>query len=426
MRESLNLPGLNRIVQATLTLLLTGFSAGMADPGEARPSPLPCAVWVVRNALESPAAWGRAMDAVERVGCSRIYIQVSGRWDAYYASGVFRPPARDPRAEGWEDPVARAVADAHARGLEVHAWVNALLAWSAPEPPQDPAHVFRRHPDWFLSDAEGRSMRSLGRAELDRAGLTGEGWFLDPARSEVRTELRRFVLELALRYPVEGIHLDYIRYPAGWAPPDGTATIAHLVGLIRDDLARIRPAVSLSAAVLPVPAEARRSFGQAWDEWLASGIVDEVLPMVYRSSAEAINQVVEGYPSPVPRERLWIGVRLDHLDPAEVRRAAATLAEAGVAGVALFSHNLLLEDPAWQDAGRLALVGDLFDLVGPDAAGADPHPADRAVDARADRLQVGEEPATALVVGVADPVAMARSLAADVTDLGHGRLDPVP
>ena len=251
-----------------------------------------CDVWVVRNALASRAAWEEALSAVQRVGCRRIYLQVSGRWDAFYPSQVFGPPARAPFGLGWEDPFGEALADARARGLEVHAWVNAMLAWSAEEPPTA-GHVFRSHPEWFVADARGRSMRSLSRAELDRRGLRGEGWFLDPAVLEVRSELRRFILELVLRYPVDGVHLDYIRYPSGWAPPGGAATVSYLVGLIRDDLARVRPDVPLSAAVLPVPEVARETFGQDWAEWLARGILDEAVPMVYRGDAAAVVEVVE-------------------------------------------------------------------------------------------------------------------------------------
>ncbi|HKY60983.1 MAG TPA: family 10 glycosylhydrolase, partial [Gemmatimonadota bacterium] len=247
----------------------------------------------------------------------------------------------------WEDPFGEALAEARARGIEVHAWVNAMLAWSAEEPPRA-GHVFRSHPDWFVADAGGRSMRSLSRAELDRRGLRGEGWFLDPAVLEVRTELRRFILELVLRYPVDGVHLDYIRYPSGWAPVGGAATVSYLVGLIRDDLATVRPAVRLSAAVLPVPQVAGRSFGQDWVGWLGRGILDEAVPMVYRDDAAAIEEVVDAYPDAVPRGRLRIGVRLDGIGPDEVRRAARELAGEGVPGVALFSHNLLMEDRAWR------------------------------------------------------------------------------
>lgn len=380
----------------------------------------PCAVWIVRNALESPEAWRTAVEAVERVGCRRIYLQVSGRWDAFFGSQVFPVPARDPRGAGWEDPVALAVADAHARGLEVHAWVNALLAWSSPDPPLDPDHVFLSHPDWFVRDTAGRSMRLLSRADLDRRGLTGEGWFLDPGQRDVRTELRRFVIELAGRYPLDGVHLDYIRYPAGWAPAVGAETIGYLVGLIRDDLARVRPAAALSAAVLPVPAVARQSFGQGWEEWLTRGIVDEVVPMVYRGSAQAVLRVVESYPPAVDRSRLRVGVRLDQIAPEEVRAAAARLNAGGFVGVALFSHNLLIEDPAWRRAGEVArLESGLLDLLGADAARADPDPSHGAVDLGPDGLEIGQEPPAGLVVGMADPVPGLGRFSADMTDLGH-------
>ena len=190
-------------------------------------------------------------------------------------------------------------------------------------------------------------MRELTRPELDRAGLTGEGWFLDPAQTGVRTELRRFVLELATRYAVDGVHLDYIRYPSGWAPPDAAEHVTRLIALIRADLAQVRPGIPLSAAVMPVPAVARESFGQDWSDWLAKGIVDEVAPMVYRETPSAVEGVVGNWPAELPRERAWVGVRIDRLNPAEVAETRRRLRDHGVGGVALFSHNLLLELPVW-------------------------------------------------------------------------------
>lgn len=333
-------------MSATLTVSWPGAAPAQGG-GSDGPASSGCAVWVVRNALSSPSAWTAALAAVERVGCRSIYLQVSGRWDAYYPSRVFGPPAASPFAPGWEDPFGQAVEQARARGIEVHAWVNAMLAWSAEAPP--PAdHVFRSHPDWFVADVRGRSMRSLSRAELDGRGLRGEGWFLDPAVMDVRTELRRFILELVLRYPVAGVHLDYIRYPSGWAPADGPETVSYLVGLVRDDLALVRPGARLSAAVLPVPEEARRTFGQDWGGWLARGIIDEAVPMVYRGDAAAVGAIVSRYAPTLPRQRIRVGVRLDLIPPGEVRRAAAELSELGVAGIALFSHNLLMEDGAWR------------------------------------------------------------------------------
>jgi len=312
-----------------------------------------CAVWVVRNALQSPDAWKQALDRTEQLGCDRIYLQVSGRWDAFFPSAVFPPPKY--RATGWgdTDPLLQALGEAHARRMEVHAWVNALLAWSAPAAPSDPAHVYFSHPDWFVLGPDGRSMRALDRQALDRAGLVGEGWFLDPGRVEVRTELRRFLLDLALRYPVDGIHLDYIRYPAGWKPADGDARVERLLALVRQDLDRVRPGLVLSAAVLPRPAEAERSFGQDWPAWLERGLVDEVVPMVYRDDVGAVLGTIEAYPASVPLSRVWVGLRVDRLSPSDCRRLVARLSEIGVPGVVLFSQNSLGESRGWRGSGRL-------------------------------------------------------------------------
>ena len=289
-------------------------------------------------------AWRSAVEAVERTGCRRMYLQVSGRWDSYFPSVVFAAPASPSRS--WPDPLGDALADARRRGIEVHAWVNALLAWSAPAPPADPAHVWHRHPDWFVTRA-GSSMLELSRAELDRSGLEGEGWFLDPERPEVRSELRRFVLELATRYDVDGIHLDYIRYPSGWAPEGGAEHVTRLVALIRQDLAQVRPGTPLSAAVMPVPEIARESFGQDWQRWLEVGAADAVAPMVYRETPAAIERVVREWPESIPRNQVWVGVRLDRIHPAEMAETSRRLAGGGIGGLALFSHNLLLEDPVW-------------------------------------------------------------------------------
>jgi len=390
-----------------------------AIPADTSAQELPCGVWVVRNALHSRSEWDLALANVERLGCRRVYLQVSGRWDAYYPSAVFPAPAAAP--QGWDDPLSLALEEAHARGLEVHAWVNALLAWSAPEPPPDPVHVFRRRPDWFVTGPGGRSMRALSRAELDRMGLTGEGWFLDPARPGVRTELRRFLLELATRYAVDGVHLDYIRYPSAWKPPGGEQEVTRLVELIGADLRAVRPGMVLSAAVMPRPEEALRSFGQDWETWLARGLVDEVVPMVYRDTPNGVVGMVQAYPASVPRERVWVGVRIDRLDPSEYREATRRLAGDGVAGAVLFSHNLIEEEPAWRRAGRIAL-GGLFDLARPDAARADPDAAYRAADLRAHRLEIGLEAPTRFVVGVAHGVPRHGAFAAGEADFGHRSL----
>lgn len=393
--------------------------ASVAGAPKASAQRLPCAVWVVRNALQSAASWTATLNAVERTGCRRMYLQISGRWDAYFPSQVFPRPQSASWPQEWSDPTGAAIRQARARGIEVHLWVNALLAWSAARAPADPDHVFRRHREWFVTDDLGRSMRSMSRGELDRTGLAGEGWFLDPRQVAVRTELRRFILEVALKYEFDGIHLDYIRYPRGWAPDDGSDAVTKLVALIRDDLRTTRPGMELSAAVLPIPGESLRSFGQPWDQWLEKDLIDVAVPMVYRETPESVLAIVRDYPGSVPRGRVWVGLRLDRLTPTEVRAAADRLAEEGIAGTALFSHNFLMELPAWGVVRPIGRASDFLDLTRPDAARADPDPAHGAVYLGANRLDVGIEAAPVLVIGMTDAVAVLGPLPTNVANPGH-------
>ena len=354
--ESLSFVHPRRTLAILSVLIVTGVSAPSVaglEVGSTRAST--CAVWVVRNALESRAAWRDALDSVQRVGCDRVYLQVSGRWDAYFTSTVFPPPAARPRGKGWaDDPFGHALSMAQARGVEVHAWVNALLAWSAERSPDSPDHVFRRRGEWFVKDSRGRSMRDLDREGLDRAGLVGEGWFLDPRIEAVRTELRRFVLEVVMRYPIDGIHLDYIRYPTGWVPEGGADAVTRLVELVSVDVRTVRSDAELSVAVMPRPDIARSSFGQDWQSWVASGVVDEVAPMVYRENPAAVLRIVEAWPAEIPRSKIRVGLRIDRLSPSEAGETLEQLEERGIPGVVLFSHNLLRDDASWRGAGSIA------------------------------------------------------------------------
>jgi uncharacterized lipoprotein YddW (UPF0748 family) len=100
-------------------------------------------LWVTRVSLESPDAVDRTVERAKQMGVRGLLVQVIGRGDAWYRSD------RLPRAEALADqpadfdPFGRMIEQAHAAGLEVHAWINCCLVWSADHPPADPSHVAR-------------------------------------------------------------------------------------------------------------------------------------------------------------------------------------------------------------------------------------------------------------------------------------------
>ncbi|MCK4807112.1 MAG: family 10 glycosylhydrolase, partial [Candidatus Aegiribacteria sp.] len=163
--------------------------------------------WMVRDGLESPESIDALVDRAAEAGANGIIVQVAGRAEAYYRSSIL-PVATF--QDGF-DPLEYTIARARPRGMEVHAWINAFLVWSAPYSPNDSTHIWYTHPEWFMTDKYGRSTSEYTRDECDRNGLVGAT--LSPALPEVREFLADVAREIAVNYNVDGIHLDYIRYP---------------------------------------------------------------------------------------------------------------------------------------------------------------------------------------------------------------------
>jgi uncharacterized lipoprotein YddW (UPF0748 family) len=97
---------------------------------------------------------------------------------------------RDP---GW-DPLGTAVKEAHARGLELHAWFNPLRVATHADPSELTAsHPARRHPDWVVP--------------------YGGQLYYNPGLPEVRTFVQTAMLDAVRRYPVDAVHFDDYFYP---------------------------------------------------------------------------------------------------------------------------------------------------------------------------------------------------------------------
>src|SRR5512135_1229901 len=116
------------------------------------------AIWVVRHALTTPGRVDQIVDLATQVNANTLLVQVRGRGDAYYSSDL-APRAADLEAAPADfDPLSRICAKAHAQGLEVHAWLNVYLVWSAGELPRAALHVVNAHPDWISVRADGRRL----------------------------------------------------------------------------------------------------------------------------------------------------------------------------------------------------------------------------------------------------------------------------
>lgn len=200
------------------------------------------------SAAEQQADLVRLLDRLKEDGFNAVVFQVRNEADALYASpyepwSVFLTgtQGQDP---GY-DPLAFAVAEAHKRGMELHAWFNPYRVWvSGRNYPRHPSSVYLTKPEWLLT-------------------VNNAVTILNPGIPDVRNYVIQIIRDVVERYDVDGVHFDDYFYPY---PPNtistqdqatfnqyGTAfgslpvfraySVNMLVKGVRDAIAAVRPEV---------------------------------------------------------------------------------------------------------------------------------------------------------------------------------------
>ena len=161
--------------------------------------------WPSRPGLsiaEQKAELVALLDRAQADGLNAILLHVRVAGDALYPSAlapwsrylVGRGVASVPADYATYDPLALAVAEAHKRGLQLHAWFNPFRATA----PDDlgaplPGHVTRAHPAWVHT--------------------YGSSKWIDPGIPAARRAVLDAILDVVNRYDVDGVHLDDYFYP---------------------------------------------------------------------------------------------------------------------------------------------------------------------------------------------------------------------
>jgi uncharacterized lipoprotein YddW (UPF0748 family) len=332
-------------------------------------------LWVVRGTLIERGGIERLVERAKAMRVRALLVQVVGRGDAWYRSDLLPRPEALP--DTTRDPLGELIPLAHAAGLEVHAWMNCCLVWSAPQPPRAPRHVMREHPEWIARMRDGRSMARMTPRERQR--LRVEGVFLSPAHPAVRTWIANIAREIATRYDVDGIHLDYIRQPIvpigydptsraqfalqagadplefGRLPADEHARmdtawavfqqtqVTAIVREVRDSLNSVRPGLSLSAAVLADTLAALRHNRQAWCAWLREGLLDRAFPMCYAPPIPTVLGQLTVMSEQVGTDQLVPGIAVYNTPPSSAAAKIKGARALGFTAIALYSYDYLWE-----------------------------------------------------------------------------------
>ena len=136
------------------------------------------------------------LDRAQQLKLNAILLQVRSVSDACYTSKREPWSAFLSGKQGVDpgyDPLAFAIAEAHARGIELHAWFNPFRAGTNVKGTYAANHVTHSHPEW---------VRHYG----------GQLW-VDPGEPEARRYILDVILDVVKRYDIDGVHIDDYFYP---------------------------------------------------------------------------------------------------------------------------------------------------------------------------------------------------------------------
>lgn len=355
---------------SALLLLTAAVSASPSvDEGEAQASILEQGelrgIWVTRWTWKTEPELRRILREVDEAGFNAVFFQVRGEFDAFYPSEI-EPWGRqltgvsggDP---GW-DPLAVAVDQAHELGLQLHAYLNVFPLWKAGEQLPDegtPNPAIRAHPQWEIQGPQGQHL------------LTPEQpyHFASPGNPEVRFRIAQVAADIDYRYDVDGIHLDYIRYPHRDASRDPVSVARYDSSKSWEDWQRdqVHATVAGVSAMVSVPVTAavwgvnenrwgwagvsqgKHDYYQDSHAMLERKLLDGIAPMVYwpnqsqRGERLDFSTLVADHVSKSAGRHVYAGVNAE-LTYEQLVDCIRSARREGAQGVIVFDYSLVRDN----------------------------------------------------------------------------------
>ena len=196
-----------------------------------------------------------------RVRATTIYPSDLEPWDGCLSGQPGDSPGYD--------PLQFAIDECHRRGMELHAWVVTLPIgkWKT----YGCQRLRRRYPSMVK--------------RIDDEG------YMNPESSQTAYYLAEICEEITRRYDIDGIHLDYIRYPETWRGRKSHHFITNIVEQIHHSVKRLKPWVKMSCSPIGKFDDLSRYRSNGWNAytrvaqdaqgWLQQGLMDQLYPMMY-------------------------------------------------------------------------------------------------------------------------------------------------
>ena len=156
--------------------------------------------------FKTPEEVTRLVDDARAMNVNTLYVQAGRRGDCYCNLAAM-PRTDDPAVPAGFDPLADVIAKAHAKDIQVYAWIITTALWNSATPPASPDHAFNRHgpaqtgrDNWLMVKSDG-SVKG------------GNDWLLDPGHPDAAEYIKNMYVSVAQNYDVDGLQFDRVRYP---------------------------------------------------------------------------------------------------------------------------------------------------------------------------------------------------------------------
>ena len=215
------------------------------------------------------------LDRLKAAGINTVLLQTRVRATTIYPSNIepwdgclSGKPGRSP---GY-DALQFAIDECHRRGMELHAWVVTI-----------PVGKWNSYGCQQLRRRFGKLIMKIG-----------EEGYMNPESSFTADYIAGICEEITKNYDVDGVHLDYIRYPETWRGRKSSSHITNIVRTIYEKVKFYKPWVKLSCSPIGKYDDLSRYRSNGWNArsrvaqdaqyWLQAGWMDQLYPMMYFQS----------------------------------------------------------------------------------------------------------------------------------------------
>ena len=295
--------------------------------------------WPTKSTLNGAQQRAEAIAILERaksLNLNAVVLQVRPSADAIYPSRLepwteYLTGAQGVAPEPMYDPLAFWITEAHARGLQLHAWFNPYRArHSGAKSPLSASHIAKTNPAVVKS--------------------YGKFLWMDPAEEAASKQTLDVVLDVVKRYDIDGVHIDDYFYPYPIEAAGSAGEAAALDGNGNNGNNGNNGGNGAARVELDFPDQ------PAWQRYLlAGGKLDRAAWRRHN-----VNQLIEALYTGIHREKSWV---LFGISPFGLGKPA--LRPAGIAGFSQYD-KLYADAELWLANGWLDyLTPQLYWAIAP-------------------------------------------------------------